>query len=178
MTSRFNRQEVLEQFTFRHGDAAYTVDDAVIDTGTQRTEITQAIVDALGLQPLGKDSVAFTDDAGAPVTIYRCIVAWTIYEHQGYYSLQDVFCIDRSTEVIIGFDFLAHHELSIDMGHRGLVGTAPANAQPLLGGGYVVNAPRSFILDLNRARSQEAASGTVFRPHPAWRFTRPAIVKS
>ncbi len=177
MLTGSNRPEIVEQFTFRANGLEHTVDDAIIDTGAQNTYITQAVVDALGLQMLGEAEVGFTHESGAKATKYRCVVAWTIYEHQGYWSLQDVLCVPADMEVLIGFDFLTRHELTVDMHHRGLVGTAPSNAEPITGGGYVVNAPRWYLIELNRARADAAAPGEVLRPHPAGRFTRSAIMK-
>jgi predicted aspartyl protease len=172
------RSEIIEEFTFRQDEREYIVADAVIDTGAQNTYITQAIVDAIGLQPVRRQEVSFASGAGAPAEVYRCIVAWTIYEHQGFHSLQEVYCVPGDTEVLIGFDFLAKHELTVDMHHHGLVGTASGNAVPLTGGGWAFNAPRSWISARNRERVAASKSGEVLRPHPAWRFTVPAIVKA
>lgn len=172
-----DRQEIVEQFTFRYNGREYTVDDAVIDTGATNTVIGEDVVEALQLEPIGKADVLLAGGTDADARRYRCIVAWTIYESQGYYSSHDVLCISGSSETLIGFDFLSRHQLKVDMHHGGLVGTAPPNAQPLTGGGYGLNIPRWYLLEMNRARFEAAKPGEVLRPHPAWRFTLPAVVK-
>ena len=172
------RQEIVEQFTFHDGPLSVVVDDAVIDTGAQNTHITQAVADALKLKPIRRTRVGFAAGPGSTADVYECVVAWTIYEHQGFHSRQEVLCIPDGDEVLIGFDFLSRHELTVDMSNRGLVGTAPKNAEPLTGGGYVLNAPKSFLLQMNRERAEAAKPGQVLRPHPAWRFSVPAIVKT
>ncbi len=178
MPRHFGRPEIIEEFTFRRDDRAYTVKDAVIDTGAQNTYITKAIVDALGLEPLRDAGVSFANGAGAPAQVFQCVVAWTMYEHQGFHSFQEVYSLQDDTDVLIGFDFLAKHELTVDMHHRGLVGTAPGNAVPLTGGGWAFNAPRSWVLARTRERVSRARPGEVLRPHPAWRYTVPAIFKA
>src|SRR5690348_7463961 len=104
------RQEVVEQFTFRNGPLSVVVDEAVIDTGAQNTYITQAIVEALKLKPLRRTPVGFVAGAGSTAEVYECVVAWTIYEQQGYHSRQEVFCVPNADEVLIGFDFLTRHQ--------------------------------------------------------------------
>lgn len=177
MAIEHNRYEVIEQFTFRADGLACTIDDAVIDTGAHRTYITQDVVDALKIQPIGEEDVSFGDGSGATARIYRCVVAWTIYEKQGYYSTREVHCVPGEERVLIGFDFLAHHELTVDMPNRGLIGTAPRNAEPLTGGGHVLNAPRSFILKYNTEVADAAKPGDILRPHPYWRFVVPTMIK-
>jgi predicted aspartyl protease len=171
------RQEIVEQFTFRNGDLSVTINEAVIDTGAENTFITQPVADALRLNPLRSTAVGFAAGRGSVAIVYNCLVAWTIYESQGFYSVQEVLCLPNDTEVLIGFDFLTRHELTVDMSNLGLVGTAPRNAIPLTGGGFVLNPPNGFVLERNRIRAEAAKPGEVLRPHPAWRFTVPTIVK-
>lgn len=177
MGNTTNRLEIVEQFTFRSDGRQVTIDDAVIDTGAQQTQITQTVAHALGLRPLRSTAMRLANNQAALAHVYECVVAWSIYERQGYHSLLEVCCFPGPQEVLIGYDFLSRHELKVDMHHKGLVGTAPASAVPLTGGGYVINAPHSYVLKLNQERADAAKPGDVLRPHPAWRFTRPAMVK-
>jgi predicted aspartyl protease len=177
MADKHDRLEVTEQFTFRANGFACTVDEAIIDTGAQMTCITQRVVEALKLQPIDDGRVSFTGESGAKAKIYNCVVAWTIYEQQRYYSARNVYCIPGADEVLIGFDFLSHHQLTVDMEHRGLIGTAPRNAEPLTGGGHVLNAPRGFVLKYNAEVADAAKPGDILRPHPYWRFVLPAMIK-
>lgn len=170
------RAEVVEQFTFRSGQNSITV-DAVIDTGATSTVITEAIVAALRLSPLSTSTAGLAGGAEAPTTIYRCRVAWTIYESQGFHSEHDVLCIPGGAEVLIGYDFLERHDLKVDLHHKGLVGTAPDAAVPFTGGGYVINPPRGMVREVNYERTSAAKPGEVLRPHPAWRFKVPSIMK-
>ncbi|WP_257455411.1 hypothetical protein [Archangium lipolyticum] len=169
--------EVVEEFTFRNGTRSYTTANAVIDIGAQQTCITQAVVDELELDPCGTIDVSSPGYEPTARDVYRCLVAWTMYEEQGFKSTLDVICIPDAEEVLIGFDFLRAHELSVDIQNRGLVGTAPEGAVPLTGGGYALNIPRSYLLKLNGERANAAKPGSILRPHPAWRFTVPAIIK-
>lgn len=171
------RPEIVESFTFRANGREVTIEDAVIDTGATRTEVTEAIVKTLELDTIRDGLVTFGGESAASAAVHRCVVAWTIYESQGFWSEQEVHCLPGMTEVLIGFDFLSRHELSVDTHYHGLVGHAPRSAQPLTGGGYTINAPRRWILERNRERCDLAKPGEVLRPHPAWRFTVPALVK-
>lgn len=137
------------------------------------TVITQKIVDTLGLEPSFEKLFEMADGSIVKAFGYRCIVAWTIYEDQGYFSELDVVCMPDANSVLIGFDFLSKHELKVDTYHGGLVGTAPENAIPLVGGGYAVNVPKWYVDKLNRERYQAAPPGKILRPHPAWRFKLP-----
>lgn len=170
------RTEVVEQFTFRSGGKAVTV-DAVIDTGATNTVINEAIASALDLRPSRASPAQLASGSQVVAQIYRCEVAWSIYEEQGYRSEHDVICFVGGEDVLIGHDFLQRHDLKVDIHHAGLVGTAPDAAVPLTGGGYVVNPPRGWVRERNYQRTQAAEPGEVLRPHPAWRFKLPAIVK-
>lgn len=171
------RHEIVEGFTFRNGTRAFTTDNAVIDTGAQRTIITQAVVDALELDACGTVDVSSPGNEPTIAFEYRCLVAWTMYEDQGFASTHDVLCIPGAEEVLIGFDFVRAHELSVDFQNQGLVGTAPDGAVPLTGGGYALNMPRSYLLKLNGERANAAKPGAILRPYPAWRFKLPALIK-
>ena len=171
------RQEVVEEFTFRNGTRSFTTTNAVIDTGAQQTCITQAVVDALRLDPCYPADVSSPGHEPTGALVYQCLVAWTMYEEQGFASTLAVLCIPGLEEVLIGFDFLRAHELSVDIQNQGLVGTAPDSAVPLTGGGYAINMPRSYLLKLNGERANAAKPGTILRPHPAWRFKLPALIK-
>ena len=168
--------EVIEQFTFRSGGKAVTC-DAVIDTGATSTVITQSIVEALELQVIGEADAYLAGGRSARTTRHRCVIAWSIYEAQGFYSEHEVICLAAGGEVLIGFDFLSRHELKVDLANKGLIGTAPDAAIPLTGGGYVLNPPRGLVQRMNFERAQAARPGEVLRPHPAWRFRIPTIVK-
>ncbi|WP_224249706.1 hypothetical protein [Hyalangium gracile] len=87
------RHEIVEEFTFRNGTRAFTTDNAVIDTGAQRTIITQAVVDALELDACGTVDVSSPGHEPMIAVEYRCLVAWTMYEGQGFASTHDVLCI-------------------------------------------------------------------------------------
>lgn len=167
--------EVIEEFTFRHGDRSVTT-KAVIDSGAEMTQISFEIATQLGLTVERQLDLRLADGSRVIGHVYRCVVAWTIYEDQGYHCLQEVVC-SRGGCVLIGFDFLRKHELSIDMHHLGLVGTAPENAIPLTGGGYVLNPPSGWVSEVNYRRAQAAEPGEILRPHPYWRFRVPAIQK-
>jgi len=173
MLDRSLKREIVEEFTFRANGRVCYEPRAVIDTGAMRTIITERVVRELSLWPSFEETMYMAD--GSPVTCvgYRCVVAWTIYEDQGYFSEMDVVCAPGAQEVLIGLDFLSRHELKVDTKHGGLVGTAPDNAVPLLGGGYGVNAPEWYVRKLNRERFQAAPPGKILRPHPAWRFKLP-----
>jgi predicted aspartyl protease len=171
------RHEVVEEFTFRDGTRSFTTANAVIDTGAQQTCITQAVVDALELDACDASDVSSPGHEPTIAVVYRCLVAWTMYEEQGFASTHDVLCLPGAEEVLIGFDFLRAHELSMDMQNHGLVGTAPEGAVPLTGGGYVLNMPRGDLLKLNGERANAAKPGAILRPHPAWRFKLPALIK-
>lgn len=177
MTTHPDRLELVESVTLRANGRKVTVDNAVVDTGTDRTEITEAIVAALGLETIRIEMVGFGGESVARATIHRCVVAWTIYESQGYWSELEVRCMDGMKEVLIGFDFLSRHDLTVDTQHHGLVGHAPSNAVPMMGGGYMLNAPKAWIAKQNSERFERAKPGEILRPHPAWRFTVPAVTK-
>ncbi|NMO19673.1 hypothetical protein HPC49_12595 [Pyxidicoccus fallax] len=171
------RHEIVEEFTFRNGTRSFTTANAVIDTGAHHTCITQAVVDALELDAYDTADVSSPGHEPMLAFIYRCLVAWTMYEEQGFASTHEVLCIPGAGEVLIGFDFLRAHELSVDIQNQGLVGTAPDGAVPLTGGGYVLNMPRSYLLKLNGERANAAKPGAILRPHPAWRFKLPVFIK-
>jgi predicted aspartyl protease len=168
-------REVVEQFTFRHGPRSVTT-EAVIDTGSETTHITLDITAALGLDIIRQIDLRLADGSVTVGRLHMCVVAWTIYEHQGYHSYQEVVCSPGTTP-LIGLDFLRKHELSVDTPHWGLVGSAPHNAVPLTGGGYMINPPRGLVEDMNYHRFQAAKPGEVLRPHPFWRFRLPAGYK-
>src|SRR5688572_28460944 len=98
MGNSTNRLEIVEQFTFRSQGREVTIDDAVIDTGAQQTQITQAVAHALGLRPLRSTPVRLANDQAALASVYECLVAWSIYEHHGYHSLMAVCCFPGSQE--------------------------------------------------------------------------------
>lgn len=166
-------REIIEGFTFRHLDRSVSA-DAVIDTGAEATTIPPSIANELGLPLLELITVRLADESNLAAHLHRCLVAWTIYEGQGYCSVHDIVC-QPCERPLIGMDFLERHQLSVDLRLGGLVGYAPANAEPLTGGGYVVNPPRGFVLAWNAERLKAARPGEVLRPHPAWRFSRPAL---
>lgn len=170
------RHEIAEEFTFRNKAHSFTT-NAVIDTGAQQTCITQAVVDELELDACGTVDVSSPGHEPIIAVVYRCLVAWTMYEEQGFASTRDVICIPGAADVLIGFDFLRAHELSVDIHNQGLVGTAPEGAVPLLGGGYARNVPRWYMLKLSSERANAARPGTILRPHPAWRFKWPPLIK-
>jgi predicted aspartyl protease len=169
------RREIVEEFTFRSGELAVTT-QAVIDTGASTTQITLGIAAALRLEAPGKVTIRLADGSHGIAFLYKCVVAWTIYEHQGYHSHQEVVCSPGETP-LIGFDFLQRHQLAVDTYHMGLVGTAPPTAVPLSGGGYVLNPPKGWVRERNYLRAQAAKPGEILRPHPYWRFRLPAIQK-
>lgn len=169
------RCEVVEDFTFRNGEHSATM-PVVIDTGASTTQITLEIAAALQLVDPKKVSVRLADGSHSIAFLYECVVAWTIYEQHGHHSRQEVVCSSGGTP-LLGFDFLHRHDLVVDTHHMGLVGTAPPNAIPLTGGGYVLNPPRGLVTTMNYRRAQAARPGEVLRPHPYWRFRVPAIQK-
>jgi predicted aspartyl protease len=175
MSINRSSKEVIESFTFRNLSHAVTA-DALIDTGSDSTVITLDIARQLQLPILNQVSLMLADDTRVIGHLHRCVVAWSMYESQGYFSIQDVVC-SPGKSVIIGTDFLKQHELSVDLRNMGLVGYAPENAVPLTGGGYVINPPKGFVLNWNRDRADAAFPGETLRPHPAWRFKLPAITR-
>lgn len=170
------RGPITEEFTFRANGRSVVV-PAKIDTGADRTIIPTSIAEALEIA--SHDDELVDIPGGGKTRMLRCMcdVAWTIYRNQGFHSTMDVWCDPDATEPLLGSDFLALHELSVDYHHRGLVGSAPADAVPLTGGGYVINPPDGWVRRQNRERANAAKPGDVLRPHPAWRFRVPAIVK-
>lgn len=175
MRNRPPRHRIVERFTFRTNGRELTV-DAAIDTGAERTYVTPAIVEALGLDCFGHETIGLASGS-AIATVHRCEVVWTLYASQRYGSTLEVLCLESSREPLIGMDFLDRHELGVDMEHGGLVGFAPESAEPLTGGGYVINASPGLVRKLNYERFKAAKPGDVLLPHPAWRFRRPGGIK-
>jgi predicted aspartyl protease len=168
-------REVVERFTFRNGAHSVSV-RAVIDSGAESTSITPEVAAHLELPVIREVTIRLADDSRLIGHLHRCVIAWSDYERQGFFSAHDVICQSGET-VLIGLDFLKQHELMVDLQHMGLVGRAPPHAEPLTGGGYVLNPPKGFVREWNYARAQAAKPGEILRPHPAWRFTIPAIQK-
>jgi predicted aspartyl protease len=150
--------------------------DALVDTGADTTVITRDIANALGLEVVREIPLRLADSGVTIGFLHRCRVAWTIYESQGYASEREVVCMPGES-VLIGIDFLRDHELSVDVQNHGLIGHAPSNAEPLAGGGWVLNAPRWYLREMNAARLERFSSGDIIRPHPAWRFSHPTMQK-
>jgi predicted aspartyl protease len=167
---------IVEQFTFRSGSWQITIDDATIDTGADRTTIPARVVDALLLKPVGSVPVGVADGRSSRAQLYRCVVAWTIYEHQRFWLELDVQCFHEGPETLIGRDFTSHFGLIVEP--RGLRGPVqPPTAEPLTGGGLLINAPPGYVRSVNGWLAANARPGEVLRPHPSWRFDRPALVK-
>ena len=57
------------------------------------------------LRPLPTASVGFVGKAGSIAIVYQCLVAWTIYETQGFHSIQEVLCVPDGDEVLMGSTF-------------------------------------------------------------------------
>jgi hypothetical protein len=169
-------RDIVERFTFR-ANGREVADEVVIDPEAAYTQIAPAVATALRLDQSGSAGEGDDDAIAATNQAYPCVVAWTIYEAQGYRSLLKVVSRSDSARSVIGADFLTPHALRVDEPHGGLVGWAPPNAVPLTGGGYVLDAVRSEVLELNRMRFEAAYPGEMLRPHPAWRFTVPAGLK-
>ena len=170
-------QEISEQFTLRANGRAVVV-EASVDPETPRTRIAASVFATLGIEPGATGGADPLYAAAAAGRTYPCVVAWTDYESHGYRSLLSVGCGPGAARTVVGADFLDPHRLRIDPRHGGLVGWAPPNATPLTGGGYILDASPGEVLELNGMRFEAAQPGEVLRPHPAWRFTVPAGVKT
>ena len=168
--------DIVEGFTFRANGREVSVSDVVVEPAAPRTRLAASVAAALALRRDGRDDAIDLGVGGDPV--HPCIVAWTDYEVQGYCSLLSVVRPPNAARTIVGADFLTPRRLRLDVAHGGLVGWAPPDETPLTGGGYVVGVPRGEVLERSAERFEAAASGEVLRPHPAWRSSVPAGLKT